>query len=432
MQHIVVLGAGPAGTVCALGLHRLGYAVTVVTIPRLFSAIEGVSERVLSALKQAGLDLALATVDQACVRQVVWNAVDNAQNHEFLLDRPSFDRALIAQLEQEGIRVLQQSAVKVVPTSSGFQVWLNDGHRLNADFLVEARGRQASASGKGVRGPEALSLLNRWQGQPTTAKTTVTSVPDGWSWMAQLADGRCYWQLTLDVNSAHLPPKQQLLDYCTRRRLQCAVAQSFFADQPCDVENIDFHARSSTSTLSQACVGQHWIRIGDAAMAVDPLSGNGIFQSLSSALQAPAVIHTLLQRPENMALAQQFHQTRVENLFMRFARLGRDFYQQEQQWPTEPFWQARRQWPDQALMHQETLLDDLQVVERPVVQHSFIVGQSVVVTPDQPLGIWHVDGIALAPFVKQMKARGLEAALLEYDETHQRVLRHWLASVVTH
>ena len=91
MQQIVVLGAGPAGTVCALGLQRLGYTVTVVTSARSFAAVEGVSERVLHGLKQAGLELALVSVNQACLRQVSWNGDSSAQNQEFLLDRPLFD-----------------------------------------------------------------------------------------------------------------------------------------------------------------------------------------------------------------------------------------------------------------------------------------------------------------------------------------------------
>ncbi len=429
MQQIVVLGAGPAGTVCALGLQRLGYAVTVVASARSFAAVEGVSERVLHGLKQAGLELALASVNQACLRQVSWNGASSAQNQEFLLDRPVFDAALIAQLRQAGIQVIEHSAIKLVAQAAGFEIQLKDGQTLSADFLVEARGRQAPASGKGLRGPETISLLNRWQGQSAAPKTTVTSLADGWSWMAQLADGRCYWQLTLDVASANLPSKQQLIDYCAQRRAACSVSQQFFAEQP-SIEQIDLHARSSTSTLSQAAVGERWIRIGDAAMAVDPLSGNGIFQSLSSALQAPAVIHTLLQRPENQQLAQQFHQTRVENLFMRFARLGRDFYQMEQRWLEQPFWQARRQWPDTEVMHQQVGLEQIQVREQPVLEHNYIVGRAVVVTPDQPLGIWHVDGLELAPFVQTLQAQGLAAALQGYAPPQQRILLQWLTTTL--
>jgi hypothetical protein len=70
-------------------------------------------------------------------------------------------------------------------------------------------------------------------------------------------------------------------------------------------------------------------------------------------LQAPTVINTLLCKPERAALARRFHQQRVEQLFLRFARIGRDFYADEQRWLSQPFWEARRQWPDAEIAHAE-------------------------------------------------------------------------------
>ena len=157
--------------------------------------------------------------------------------------------------------------------------------------------------------------------------------------------------------------------------------------------------------LQEALVGDNWIRVGDAAMAVDPLSGNGIFQALSSALQAPAVIGTLLHAPASATLAQRFHRERIENLFYRFARIGRDFYLQESRWSDHPFWQARRYWPDAEPIHAGTSPGEVRVARRPVVLDGRIVEDEVVVTPDQPLGVWHLNGVKLAPLVRALGAR---------------------------
>ena len=59
-QGVLILGAGPAGAAVALGLQRLGYTVQVVSDWRRFAAVEGVSQRVLDGLRQAGLLRALA------------------------------------------------------------------------------------------------------------------------------------------------------------------------------------------------------------------------------------------------------------------------------------------------------------------------------------------------------------------------------------
>ena len=85
MTRIVVLGAGPAGAAVALGLRRLGYAVALISEWRRFAALEGVSVRVLEALRSAGFNQALADAALPSQRQVSWNGQQHAQNIEFLL-----------------------------------------------------------------------------------------------------------------------------------------------------------------------------------------------------------------------------------------------------------------------------------------------------------------------------------------------------------
>lgn len=424
MKTLVILGAGPAGAATALGLRRLGYPVTLVSEWRRFAALEGVSLRVLEALRGAGLEQALAQGALASQRQVSWNGQQHAQNIEYLLDRPSFDRGLREDLCRAGVEVIEGRVLSVQSSATGHRIEIQGGEPLQADFLIEARGRQAPALGKGLRGPATVSLLNRWQGAPGSTASAVESLEQGWAWMARRADGQCYWQWTVDVASATLPAKALLLDYCRQQRAASALARAFFADT---VQlDLQLHARSSTAILSSQVCGDNWIRVGDAAMAVDPLSGNGIFQSLSSALQAPVVINTLLRKPERAALAQGFHQRRVEQLFLRFARIGRDFYADEQRWPQQPFWQARRQWPDTFVAHAEADFSALRIERAPVLKDGFVDEAEVVITADQPLGIWHVHGVELAPLLRRLASQPAAQALAELTAEQGTMVRRWL------
>ncbi|MGH8384563.1 MAG: flavin-dependent monooxygenase QhpG [Pseudomonas sp.] len=424
MTRIVILGAGPAGAAVALGLRRLGYAVTLISEWRRFAALEGVSQRVLEALRGAGLHHGLAQAILPSQRQVNWNGQQHAQNIEFLLDRPTFDRGLREDLWVAGVELIEGRVLSVHSCAADHRVEIDGREPLIADFLVEARGRQTPALGKGMRGPETVSLLNRWQGALGTTASAVESLADGWAWMARRADGQCYWQWTVDVASAELPGKAQLLDYCRQRRQASALAQAFFGGEP-EID-LQLHARSSTAILSLQVCGENWIRVGDAAMAVDPLSGNGIFQSLSSALQAPTVINTLLRKPERAELAQRFHQQRVEQLFLRFARIGRDFYADEQRWRELPFWLARRQWPDSEVAHAEADFDALRIERAPVLRDGFVDEAEVVITADQPLGIWHVQGVELAPLVRRLRTEPAEQALAGLTVEQGRMVRGWL------
>ncbi|MGO1273071.1 MAG: flavin-dependent monooxygenase QhpG, partial [Pseudomonas helleri] len=154
----------------------------------------------------------------------------------------------------------------------------------------------------------------------------------------------------------------------------------------------------------------------------------GIFQSLSSALQAPAVINTLLRKPERAALAQRFHQQRVEQLFMRFARIGRDFYAEEQRWAQQPFWTARRHWPDSQIAHAEADFAALRIERAPVLRDGFVDEADVVISPDQPLGIWHVQGVEVAPVLRRLWAEPAQNVLAGLTQEQTRALKSWLVS----
>ena len=432
MHTILILGAGPAGAAVALGLRRLGYPVTLVSDWRRFPALEGASQRVLEALRGAGLEQALAQALQPSQRRVAWNGAEHAQNIEYLLDRPAFDRGLREALREAQVKLIEGRVLGVQSSEAGHRVQVQGQGEVRGEFLVEARGRQApvldkalrQGGGKGLRGPETVSLLNRWQGPGGSAASAVHSLEDGWAWMARREDGQCYWQLTLDVESAGLPGKAQLLEYCRQRRLDSAMAREFFAGG--QEQQLHLHARSSTAILNPQACGANWLRVGDAAMAVDPLSGNGIFQSLSSALQAPAVINTLLQQPQRAALAQRFHGQRVEQLFLRFARIGRDFYADEQRWPEQSFWQARRQWPDCQPAHHAVDFSALRIERAPVLRDGLVDEAEVVITPDQPLGIWHVQGVELAPLLRRLRSQGAAQALAQLSPDQNRLIRSWL------
>lgn len=423
--RILVLGAGPAGAATALGLCRLGYPVTVVSDWRRFAAVEGVSQRVLEGLRHAGLGGALAEAAVPATRQVRWNGQHLQLNQEFLLDRQRFDRALRDDLMRAGV-TLVEGRVRDVSRAEGYQVRLDDGQLLQGDFLVEARGRQAPLAADRLRGPETVSLLNLWQSAPGEPASAVESLDDGWAWMARLADGRCYWQVTLDAEG--LPGKAALPEYCAaRRRASALVAELFDARA---LEPAQVHARSSTAILAGDCVGDDWLRVGDAAMAVDPLSGNGIFQSLSSALQASVVINTLLRRPERAALARQFHQQRIEQLFLRFARIGRDFYGQELERAGQTFWERRQGWPDAQPLHLKVDWRAVQVERRPVLRDGLVDEAEVVVTADQPLGIWHLQKVELAPVVRALKGgKSVQKVLEDYSTSERILLQKWLMSI---
>ena len=416
----VVLGAGPAGAAVALGLRRLGHAVTVIGVPRAFDAIEGVSERVVAGLRGVGIEAALAAIEAPSPRRATWAGQSTALNRERLVDRAAFDRLLWQELQDHGVECIAARVMRWAPGELN-----QDGHALQiqrpddtlpmtlrARFVVEARGRLAPHPPQGVtRGPETVALLWRGQGAPGgEAGSAVESLPGGWAWCARLPGGAVALQLMVDPSTITLPPRAQLGAFVRERLSTVDAALPFLDTAATEVHAL---ARTSGAVLAPAVCGEGWLRVGDAAMAADPLSGNGIFQSLSSALQAPMVVHTLLNHPADAPHAQRFHHERVHGLFQRFARIGRDFYAQEQRWADQPFWAARRAWPDALPAHGAEGHAPPHIEQRPVVDRDRIRLAEVVVTAEQPLGIWHVDGVEIAPLWRAAQAApGREAEAL--------------------
>lgn len=433
-RPVVVLGAGPAGAVTAAGLARLGEPVVLVGEPRRIAAVEGVSTRVIDALRALDFSRAVGAFEPPSPRRAIWSGLRADANREHLVDRRHLDRALLDDVERLGVEVVRGRITAAVPTPAGHDVHVQQGGNLRvfaARFIVEARGRAAPSAGRPrLRGVETVSLAQVWQGEPGQTGAAVEIAETGLAWMASLRDGRRYLQCFTDADRSVLPPKAALAGFCACRFAGLEAAHAFLQGAEPLGQPL---ARASTSILNAVLAGDDWIRVGDAAMAVDPLSGNGVFQSLSSALQAPAVIRTLLRSPERAALARDFHHQRIEHLFHRFARIGRDFYAGETRWADAPFWQARSRWPDAEPLHREVTPARVTVARRPVVQDDEIVEADVVVTPDQPLGMWHLNGLPLAAALQAARTlapgqtpREALAARLDLSAPLSATLADWM------
>ena len=430
-------GGGPAGCAAAIGLRRLGYSVVLVHMPRPWPSVEGISARTIEGMRNAGLLRAAETAAAASPRRVSWNGESSAANSEHLVQRRVFDAALLEDAAGAGVQLLPGRLRQCLHTPEQQIAHIDtqaDGRlTVCARFLVEARGRTAPAApANPLRGPATVSFMRSSRGAPAAAGSSVCSFADGWAWQACGGDGWHFLQFTVTSQEHSLPNRTRLQHWFQGEleRLPADMRPPAGAEEASDIM-----ARGSSSTLQGELVTPGMLRVGDAAMAVDPLSGNGIFQALSSALVAPPVINTLLQYPPDSQLAMEFYRDRVRHTFLRFARLGRDFYRLETRWPGNDFWRQRQLWPDELPAHGESTLQLLGIELRPVVAGDRICQRKVAVTSDQPLGIWHVGGVELAPLLELLPstASARRATLLERtaaagagDANRRAMLEAWL------
>lgn len=437
---IAVLGAGPAGAAAALGLAALGYAVTVIAAPdppRARAARESFSARVVEALRGLGLRDALAAVEAPGRRHVCWAGAERELPGEAQVERSGFDAGLRADLARNGVRVVRTEAARIEASADAVRVPLASGGALAARFAIEARGRAAPSGGARERGPETLCLVQRWRATRRHAapRIAIASLPDAWLWLADDGAGGIALQLALEARS--VPARAQLSARIDSALRADAFCRELLGDAAPEGEPI---ARAATPVLDGAPIAERALRVGDAALAVDPLSGNGVFQALSSALVAPAVINTLLRAPARAALARSFYAERARDLFERFARVSRDFYALGAAHHGGTFWETRAAWPEPANDNRaagaSARVAPLALATRPVVREGLIEAHEVVVTAERPLGTWHVAGVELAPLLRVL-AQSSEAsgpkraaqetrALAALPELAREPVREWL------
>lgn len=393
---IAVVGGGPAGAVVARLLAGRGYRVVLLARRSAYPALEGLAERAAQGLRHAGCFRALATAGPEAGRAVHWNGEHSAINRERLLERSAFDAALLADAREAGVTVLDTRAGRVRRTASGWRIALADAE-LKSGFLIEARGRVAPRARIPVRrGPATLALSRRWRMPcPGTAGTRIASSADGWLWFATDGGDTTLAQVFVDRDT--LPARAALTGFYHDRLAAFPAIRNLLRDAQA-LGSV--HVRNAHTQCAGRLIEPAYARAGDAAFAIDPLSGHGLYQAIGGALALAAAVHTLLARPGDTPAALRFYRERIEAEFLRMARIGRDVYHREQRWPDRPFWRSRQSWPDAEPAHAPPGAAPPRIERRPVNDDGFIAEREVIVTPDHPRGLWQVAGVELVPLLR--------------------------------
>ncbi len=230
----------------------------------------------------------------------------------------------------------------VNPPTGGWLLNINENgnHRtLKACFLVDASGRNGLLPGKKQRYSEAtLALYGYWQDAAFDGpETRVEAAANAWYWGAPLPDNTFNACVFIDPKDypSHSPEAQRDV---YRQHLAASTLLS-----PCLQGTLitPVMACNASGYFCEHSVGDNYIRVGDAAFSIDPLSSQGVQTAMSGALQASIVVHTLLCSPANRAAAQQFYTARQTETVARNRRWAGRFYAEQDLYPASPFWQKR-------------------------------------------------------------------------------------------
>ena len=425
---ICIIGGGPAGSVLALRLAQLGHDVSLVeraAFPRRHLG-ESLSPGVLPLLASVGLHSAIASAGFIPVQTVRVNWDQGPQlradpvSRGLLVDRGDFDRLLLDHARALGVRVFQPATVMAKALQNNgwnLQIKTAEGAiALRSAFLADATGRSALLrSHRRPTGCRTVALHAYWRGPALPAQPRIEAGTAEWYWGVPLPNNVYNTLVFVDVarfraDRASLLTKgfrtlikrSGLLGNCPGARLLGRV-----------------YAADATPYLDEESLTPHSIKVGDAALALDPLSSSGVQKAIQTALSGAVVVNTLLRKPELGAVAQRFYHDRLREASDRHRQWAAAQYATVAAHRGEPFWQDRARAvptpvspvaaPDPSLPEVPeaaplALSRNVAYVELPCLDGAFVQVRMAVQHPALEGPVAYLGNRELAPLLQQVRS----------------------------
>lgn len=354
-----VVGGGPAGAAVALALRRLGYSTAVIERSdyRDVRIGETLPPAVKPLLSRLGVWDQFVSQEHSPAFGIrsAWGG-DRPYEHDFIfnaygsgwhVERARFDSMLVQCAEHAGVTVYRQSLLTACKTSHDgnweIEITRRDTPlRLLTKFLIDATGRaSAFACGRGCKRIIVDSLIGIIgffnPGSVRVAPdsfTLIEAVETGWWYSASLPDARLVVAFMTDAD-IYAGARRHSRDYWQQQFHATQHTRSRVKHNS-EIPNL-IVVPANSSRLEHDGKGK-WLAIGDAAMAFDPLAGQGVYQALHSASRAAEAIDQHLHG-DNRALPD--YSVATEQDFERYLLARRMFYCREQRWPNSTFWKRR-------------------------------------------------------------------------------------------
>jgi flavin-dependent dehydrogenase len=423
-SEICVLGGGPAGSVIARRLAGLGHDVVLVERgaggPRRErkARVESLAPSILPILDSVQLRDLVET--SAFMREqrslILWGPGDVEVKSwdaapSLLVERTLLDDRLRGAASDGGTRVIATATARAVRHEAcgawRIPVATSAGPlTIKARFLVDARGkRRHPCTDDGA--PTTVALSAPWLPcDGIYAETRIEAGRDEWMWGNPLPGGS--YAATIFVDSARVAGLGShgraalCRDILSRSKLLAGLSKGRMIG-PVDV-------RDATPRVNRHPIGHDFIRVGEAAVVIDPLSSQGIQTALLSAIQGAAAVHTILTAGHDPEPALAFYRERVQTTAARSRAAAARLYRTHA--AETPFWMHRSSTAGDAapedrrqartiheLPPRLSVARSLTIVDVPVLSGEFIRRARGLRHPSLDGPVVYLGGTALAPLL---------------------------------
>lgn len=354
---VLIVGGGPAGATAAL---NLGPIRTVVIVERNAEPAPRIGESLPAAARRLFRDMGLlesflAEKHAPCYgNRSVWgdpqpqelDALRDPDGPGWHLDRVRFEKWLRDAALSRGAEMLAPATIERIDRDGdGWRVEIaHDSSlvELRASMIIDAGGRAAPIArrlGAQTRVDDRLVcgwIYGRDEGAGGRGLTYVESTEDGWWYTAPMPQDRrvLAFHTDADLPAARIARDRESLLAHARSTHELSAwldTAGFVAD-----ETAAFTAAHS-ATL-EPCAGDGFLAAGDAAIAFDPLSSQGLLNALFTGLAAAETADAHLRG--DIDALNRYRET-IAGAGAAYRRHLAFWYGMEQRWPHAPFWKRR-------------------------------------------------------------------------------------------
>lgn len=354
----VVVGGGPAGAAATSTLAREKLRVlgveSLATVPfKVGETLPPSATPLLQALGVAPAELRRISVP--CPGNVsLWGGPE-AQEVPFIrgvygcgwhLDRPRFDALLRKEAREAGASFWPACRLTEWSFDGSLQLWnlvfLSQGRtkRVSTRWLLDATGRRALVA---TRCGAPSIIRDRLVAFCLVAKATPSDL-DGRTWIESAEEG--WWYTAL------LPGARRMFAFFTDSDLPAAAASryvdGFLKRLGLTQRMKGWTPKTGTGRIRRfpaysasraAFGGEGWLAIGDASLAFDPLSSQGIFHALYTGLRGAETVAAAMGG--NRAALPAWN-ARLRSIESAYQKNLDAWYEGEKRWPASEFWKRRQ------------------------------------------------------------------------------------------